>query len=187
MPEPLPGSAFEHKRARNDAVEIHYVVAGRGEAVVLLHGFPETWFGWRKKPVALASVRAKPPYLQYSNSPGRRDLSSRSQSPFSCSRLLIFPGYSAGIHCPNSSTTGNLSRISEPGSLFERRTLRISGEGPGLRGFGAGSSSTARPRESRRPRRIGGSARLASHPRCRAAGGSAGRWTTSTQIGRAHV
>src|ERR1039458_1402054 len=129
MPEPLPGSAFEHKRARNDAVEIHYVVAGRGEAVVLLHGFPETWFGWRKKPVALASVRAKPPYLQYSNSPGRRDLSSRSQSPFSCSRLLIFPGYSAGIHCPNSSTTGNLSRISEPGSLFERRTLRISSVG----------------------------------------------------------
>jgi pimeloyl-ACP methyl ester carboxylesterase len=48
MPESLPGSAFEHKRARNDAAEIHYVVAGHGEAVVLLHGFPETWFGWRK-------------------------------------------------------------------------------------------------------------------------------------------
>lgn len=28
-------------------VDLHYVRAGRGPAVVLLHGFPATWFGWR--------------------------------------------------------------------------------------------------------------------------------------------
>jgi hypothetical protein len=48
MTELLPDPAVEHKRARNDAVEIHYVVAGRSEAVVLLHGFPQTWLPWRK-------------------------------------------------------------------------------------------------------------------------------------------
>ncbi len=26
----------------------HYVMAGSGEPVVLLHGFPETWYAWRK-------------------------------------------------------------------------------------------------------------------------------------------
>ena len=42
----VPG--FEHRSARNGDVEIHYVVAGEGDPVILLHGFPETWFGWRE-------------------------------------------------------------------------------------------------------------------------------------------
>src|SRR3954463_4062990 len=28
-------------------VRLHYVEAGEGPLVVLLHGFPEFWFGWR--------------------------------------------------------------------------------------------------------------------------------------------
>src|ERR1700748_72904 len=28
-------------------VKLHYVEAGDGPLVVLLHGFPEFWFGWR--------------------------------------------------------------------------------------------------------------------------------------------
>ncbi len=30
-------------------VTLHYVEAGHGPKVILLHGFPEFWFGWRTR------------------------------------------------------------------------------------------------------------------------------------------
>ena len=47
--------AFEHHTARVNDVMIHYVVAGKGEPVVLLHGWPQTWYEWRKIIPALAA------------------------------------------------------------------------------------------------------------------------------------
>jgi pimeloyl-ACP methyl ester carboxylesterase len=35
-------------------VRLHYVIGGRGPAVVLLHGFPQTWYCWRKVMPVLA-------------------------------------------------------------------------------------------------------------------------------------
>lgn len=43
-----------HHKADVNGVRLHYVIAGRGEAVVLLHGFPQTWYEWRKVIPALA-------------------------------------------------------------------------------------------------------------------------------------
>jgi pimeloyl-ACP methyl ester carboxylesterase len=37
-------------------VRLHYVEAGEGPLVVLLHGFPEFWFGWRCQIGALAAA-----------------------------------------------------------------------------------------------------------------------------------
>ena len=37
-------------------VRLHYVEAGEGPLVVLLHGFPEFWFGWRYQLSALADA-----------------------------------------------------------------------------------------------------------------------------------
>ena len=37
-------------------VRLHYVEAGRGPLVVLLHGFPEFWFSWRFQIPALAAA-----------------------------------------------------------------------------------------------------------------------------------
>jgi pimeloyl-ACP methyl ester carboxylesterase len=42
---------------------LHYVEAGEGPLVVLLHGFPEFWFGWRRQiePLAAAGFRVVAP------------------------------------------------------------------------------------------------------------------------------
>src|SRR5437763_2532379 len=37
-------------------VRLHYVEAGVGPLVVLLHGFPEFWYGWRSQIPALAAA-----------------------------------------------------------------------------------------------------------------------------------
>src|SRR4051812_9019720 len=40
-------------------VKLHYVEAGDGPLIVLLHGFPEFWYGWRLQiaPLAAAGFR----------------------------------------------------------------------------------------------------------------------------------
>jgi pimeloyl-ACP methyl ester carboxylesterase len=45
---------------------LHYVEAGEGPLVVLLHGFPEFWFGWRLQiaPLAAAGFRVLAPDLR---------------------------------------------------------------------------------------------------------------------------
>jgi pimeloyl-ACP methyl ester carboxylesterase len=42
---------------------LHYVEAGDGPLIVLLHGFPEFWFGWRLQiaPLAAAGYRVVAP------------------------------------------------------------------------------------------------------------------------------
>jgi pimeloyl-ACP methyl ester carboxylesterase len=47
-------------------VTLHYVEAGDGPMVVLLHGFPEFWFGWRDQiaPLAAAGFRVVAPDLR---------------------------------------------------------------------------------------------------------------------------
>jgi hypothetical protein len=39
--------ALEHHHADLGDVRLHYVEAGSGPLVVLLHGFPEFWYSWR--------------------------------------------------------------------------------------------------------------------------------------------
>ena len=47
-------------------VSLHYVEAGDGPLVVLLHGFPEFSFGWREQiaPLAAAGFRVVAPDLR---------------------------------------------------------------------------------------------------------------------------
>ena len=44
-----------HHFAHLKDVTLHYVTAGRGEPVVLLHGWPQTWYEWRHIIPALAA------------------------------------------------------------------------------------------------------------------------------------
>jgi pimeloyl-ACP methyl ester carboxylesterase len=42
-------AGLTHEHARVNGVRLHYVEAGSGPLVVLLHGFPELWLGWRRQ------------------------------------------------------------------------------------------------------------------------------------------
>ncbi|GGS14997.1 epoxide hydrolase [Streptomyces aureoverticillatus] len=45
---------FKHKFATVRGVRMHYVTGGSGPALVLLHGWPQSWYEWRKIMPALA-------------------------------------------------------------------------------------------------------------------------------------
>jgi epoxide hydrolase 4 len=49
-----------------NGVRLHYVEQGEGPLVVLLHGFPDFWYGWRKQiePVANAGFRVVAPDMR---------------------------------------------------------------------------------------------------------------------------
>ena len=49
-------SELRHGYADLSGSRLHYVEAGEGPLVVLLHGFPEFWFGWRHQIPALAAA-----------------------------------------------------------------------------------------------------------------------------------
>jgi pimeloyl-ACP methyl ester carboxylesterase len=38
---------FSHHVTSVNGIQIHYVIGGHGDPVVLLHGWPETWYEWR--------------------------------------------------------------------------------------------------------------------------------------------
>jgi pimeloyl-ACP methyl ester carboxylesterase len=48
--------AITHRYADLGGVRLHYVEAGQGPLVVLLHGFPEFWYTWRNQIVPLAEA-----------------------------------------------------------------------------------------------------------------------------------
>ncbi len=71
---------LEHRFATvGDGVRLHYVEAGEGPLVVLLHGFPEFWWSWRHQIPALvaAGYRVVAPdqrgHAQSDRPPGWRD------------------------------------------------------------------------------------------------------------------
>src|SRR3954447_519129 len=56
-------------------VQLHYVEAGEGPLIVLLHGFPEFWYGWRLQiqPLAAAGFHVVAPDMRGYNLSSRPD------------------------------------------------------------------------------------------------------------------
>lgn len=66
----------QHHHASINGIQMHYVEAGQGDLVLLLHGFPESWYSWRHQIAALSphyrivapdlrgynETEARPPY-----------------------------------------------------------------------------------------------------------------------------
>lgn len=53
---PADAPAWNHHFADVNGVRLHYVEAGAGPLVILLHGFPELWYSWRRQIPALAAA-----------------------------------------------------------------------------------------------------------------------------------
>ena len=51
--ETLCGLELTHRYADLGDVRLHYVEAGEGPLVLLLHGFPQFWYQWRHQIPAL--------------------------------------------------------------------------------------------------------------------------------------
>jgi pimeloyl-ACP methyl ester carboxylesterase len=45
---------FSHHTASVNGIQMHYVIGGQGDPLVLLHGFPQSWYEWRHIMPALA-------------------------------------------------------------------------------------------------------------------------------------
>src|SRR5919197_2898574 len=45
---------FSHHMASVNGIQLHYVIGGHGAPLVLIHGWPQTWFEWRHVMPALA-------------------------------------------------------------------------------------------------------------------------------------
>jgi pimeloyl-ACP methyl ester carboxylesterase len=45
---------FSHHTTSVNGIQLHYVIGGQGDPLVLLHGWPETWYAWHKVMPALA-------------------------------------------------------------------------------------------------------------------------------------
>jgi pimeloyl-ACP methyl ester carboxylesterase len=43
----IENSTFSHHTASVNGIQMHYVIGGQGDPVVLLHGWPQTWYEWR--------------------------------------------------------------------------------------------------------------------------------------------
>ena len=55
MTHPSPAVDLSHHYADLGDVQLHYVTAGAGFPVVLLHGWPQSWYAWRHVLPALAT------------------------------------------------------------------------------------------------------------------------------------
>ncbi|MFO0969866.1 MAG: alpha/beta hydrolase [Gemmataceae bacterium] len=56
----VPGITLRHGFVTANGVRLHYVEAGAGPPVLLLHGFPEFWYSWRRQIPALAGAGLRP-------------------------------------------------------------------------------------------------------------------------------
>jgi len=50
----IDNMTFSHHMASVNGIQMHYVIGGHGDPLVLLHGFPQSWYEWRHIMPALA-------------------------------------------------------------------------------------------------------------------------------------
>ncbi|MFJ9455239.1 alpha/beta fold hydrolase [Kitasatospora sp. NPDC101447] len=56
MHQPAPSTDLRHRTIEAPAGRLHLVEQGTGPLVLLVHGFPESWYSWRRQLPALAAA-----------------------------------------------------------------------------------------------------------------------------------
>ncbi|MFJ3876669.1 alpha/beta fold hydrolase [Streptomyces sp. NPDC090077] len=56
MHQPAPSADLRHRTVEAPAGRLHLVEQGTGPLVLLVHGFPESWYSWRRQLPALAAA-----------------------------------------------------------------------------------------------------------------------------------
>ncbi|MGW2088119.1 alpha/beta fold hydrolase [Streptomyces sp. NPDC001880] len=56
MHQPTPSTDLRHRTIEAPAGRLHLVEQGSGPLVLLVHGFPESWYSWRRQLPALAAA-----------------------------------------------------------------------------------------------------------------------------------
>src|SRR3954462_14987455 len=44
----IPPANFSNKMAKVNGINIHYVIGGKGEPLLLIHGFGQNWYMWNR-------------------------------------------------------------------------------------------------------------------------------------------
>ena len=82
--EPRPGrTGITHRDIDARGLRMHIAEAGSGPLVLLLHGFPESWYSWRHQLTALAAAgfhAVAPDQRGYCRTGGRRSGSISTRS-----------------------------------------------------------------------------------------------------------
>ena len=131
---------LSHHFAQLDDVTLHYVICGRGPVVVLLHGWPQTWYEWRhiipasgrsatrsSRPTCAGSAihRGRPPDTTRRPLPTTSGSSSTASSDTSDSlpgRARL--GWPDGL-CPRGRPSGGCLAARHPRCRDSRRRRRL--------------------------------------------------------------
>jgi pimeloyl-ACP methyl ester carboxylesterase len=114
---------FSHYMASVNGIQIHYVIGGQGQPILLLHGWPETWYAWHKVMPALAKnytviapdlrglgYSSKPPTGYDGNTTAEDIYQLVSQLGFS---KIFLVAHDIGAQTAYSYTAGHPSNVSK--------------------------------------------------------------------------
>ena len=135
------GTELREGYAEVGDVRLHYVEAGDGPLIVLLHGFPEFWYGWRCQigPLAEAGFRVVAPdmrgYNLSSKPPGICSSSSRTTMTRADSFTSAAHGcrhrWQGTIATPSTRTSTVVQRSNDPNRSCA--AMRVPGRPPASR------------------------------------------------------
>ena len=151
LDRPAPGAcAMREGYAELDGVRLHYVEQGEGPLVVLLHGFPEFWYGWRHQiePLADAGFRVVAPDMRgYNLCSKPRGLASYDVALLAQDVKRADRGARRAARPMSRATTGAAPSPGRPRAFTPRSS---SASRSSTRPTRASSSSTSRARGSSR-------------------------------------